>query len=556
MFKVTINNETKEYNEKVTLDELASIYKPKALVAKVNNRLRELTYYVNYDCTVELLDITDSEGMRVYESTLKYLVIMALENLYPGISIRFNQTVSRSLSCSILTKTIKVSRLFLEKLDQELKRIVSLDLPITRKKMTKEEAKEFYRLKGYTDKAEVLDYRQEDYVNQHICGEYSNYMFGYVASHTGLITDFKFKIYYPDFLIQYPRAEVGGAIPEFEESPIFGQMIKEAQDWSQMIKCNRLPLLNQYATNRKVVDLVNICETRHNNMLAELGEIIKMRSDTIRLICIAGPSSSGKTTFSHRLRIELLSRGIKTIKISMDDYYKDRENCPIDENGDYDFEHVNALDIDLFSEHILNLIDGEEIERSHFDFKTGKRLVDEKLKIDDKTVIIVEGIHALNEEVTKLIPKHQKFKIYICPMPQINIDNHNPIRVTDIRLLRRIVRDYKFRKTNPSQTIAMWPSVRRGEFKWIYPFQECADYVFNTELTYELAVLKKYAMDALSMIKPDDEYYIQANRLVKFLKYVRDIDDRYVPCNSILKEFIGGSIFYDEDGKDYYKGSE
>ena len=555
MFKVTINNIEHQYEEKVTLDELAKIYNPNALCATVNNRLRELTYYVNYDCTVEFLDLHDSEGVRVYESTIKYLVIMALENLYPGISIRFNQLVSRSLSCSILTKNIKVSRLLLEKLDQELRRIVNADYPIYRNKITKEEAQELYKNKGYTDKAEVLDYRSENYVNQHICNGYSNYMFSYLASHTGVIKDFKLRIYYPDFLIQYPRSEFGGQIPEFEEAPIFDQMIKEASDWSHMIKCDRLPLLNKYATERAVVDLVNICETRHNNMLAEVGEIIKMRSDSIRLVCIAGPSSSGKTTFSHRLRIELLSRGIKTVKISMDDYYKDRENCPVDENGDYDFEHVNALDIDLFSEHILNLIDGEEIERAHFDFKTGKRVFDEKLKIDDKTMIIVEGIHALNEEVTKLIPKHQKFKIYICPMPQINIDNHNPIRATDIRLIRRIVRDFKFRKTNPSKTLSMWPSVRRGEFKWIYPFQECADYVFNTELTYELAVLKKYAMDSLLLIKPDDEYYIQANRLVKFLKYVRDIDDKYVPCNSLLIEFIGGSVFYDEDGKDYYKGN-
>ena len=554
MFKVTINNKTYEYESKVTLDELAQIHNPNALCATVNNRLRELTYYVNYDCTVELLDINDAEGVRVYESTIRYLVIMALENLYPGISIRFNQSVSRSLSCSILTPNIKVSRLFLEKLTQELNRIVSLDLPITRKKLTKEEAKELYIKKGYLDKAEVLEYREEEYVNQHLCGEYSNYMFGYLASHTGVIKDYKLKIYYPDFIIQYPRSENNGKIPEFEESPIFGQMIKESDNWSKMIKCDRLPLLNKYATERAVVDLVNICETRHNNMLAEVGEIIKMRSDSIRLICIAGPSSSGKTTFSHRLRIELLSRGIKTIKISMDDYYKDRENCPIDENGDYDFEHVNAIDIDLFTEHILGLIDGEEIEKTHFDFKLGKRVVDEKIKIDEKTVIIVEGIHALNEEVTKLIPKHQKFKIYICPMPQINIDNHNPIRATDVRLIRRIVRDYKFRKTDPSKTLAMWPSVRRGEFKWIYPFQEAADFVFNTELTYELAVLKKYALASLSQIKPDDEYYIQANRLVKFLKYVRDIDDKYVPCNSILKEFIGGSVFYDEDGKDYYEG--
>ena len=550
MFKVTINNNTYEYNDKITLTELAKEFKPNAIVAKVDNRLRELTYYVNYDCKVEFLDLESSDAALVYESTLKYLVIMALENLYPGISVRFNQCVSRSLSCSILTKNIHITRLFLEKLEIELRRIIDADYPIVRYKMSIEEAKEFYKEKGYTDKAEVLEYRKENYVNQHECNGYINYMFGYLAPRTGLIKEFKLKLYYPDFIIQYPRAEANGTIPEFESSPVFGRMLKDAQDWATLCQANRLPLLNKYATERAVVDLVNMCETRHNNMLAELGEIIKLKSDTLRLICIAGPSSSGKTTFSHRLRIELLSRGLKTVKISMDDYYLPKNKCPIDEFGELDLEHVNALDLDLFNENLLSLIEGETIYRPIYNFQTGNRENGDPIKVSEDTIIIIEGIHALNEEVTKLIPKHQKFKIFISPNAQINIDNHNPIRATDIRLLRRIVRDLKFRGTDPSDTFKMWGSVRRGEFRWIYPFQEEADYVFNTELLYELCVLKKYALSALEKLNRNDEYFIQANRLVKFLKYVNDIDDKYVPNNSLLREFIGGSCFYGDDGSD------
>lgn len=546
MFTITMNNKQNTYENKITLNDLAKEFKEDAIVAKVDNRLRELNYYINYNCEVELLNLSNFDAVRVYETSLRYLIIMALENLHPGIMVRFNQCISRSLSCTILSPEIKVSKVFLESLEKEMERLVSLDLPIQRNSITKAEAKNLYTQKGYHDKVEVLHYREDDKVNFYKCGDYCNYMFGYMVPRTGLLSKFKLKIYLPGFIVQFPRAECGGEIPEFDESPAFGKMIIESQKWSEMCKCNRVPLLNQYATQKSVVDLVSICETKHNNMLAELGAIIKDNSDNIRLICIAGPSSSGKTTFSHRLRIELMSKGLKPIKISMDDYYNDKASCPRDENGELDLEHVNALDLELFNEHLLSLIQGEEIAQPVFDFRIGKRIPGAKLKIDEDTIVIIEGIHALNEDVTKLIPKHQKFKIYISPLSQINIDNHNPISATEIRLLRRIVRDKKYRKTDPSATFAMWPSVRRGEFRWIYPYQEEADFVFNTELTYELGVMKKYAIDALNSIGRNDEYFIQANRLVKFLKYIRDIDDRYVPCNSLLREFIGESCFYDD----------
>ena len=240
-----------------------------------------------------------------------------------------------------------------------------------------------------------------------------------------------------------------------------------------------------------------MCESKHNNMLSELGQIIKDNIDNIKIIAIAGPSSSGKTTFSHRLRIELLSRGIKPVKISIDDYYLDRNQAPKDEYGNPDLEHIEALDLELFNQHLLALIQGEEVQLPHFDFKIGKRVPGEKIRIDEHSPIIIEGIHALNHRLTSSIPKYQKFKIYISPLWQINIDNHNPINATDIRMLRRMVRDYKYRNTTPQKTIGMWSSVRKGEFRWIYPFQEEADYIFNSELTYELGVLKKYAFTSI-----------------------------------------------------------
>ena len=542
MFKVVIENKEYTFDDKITLVDLAKKLNKKSYVALVNNRIRELNFYINFDCEVEFLDHNHFEAVKVYETSLRYLIIMALENLYQNVKVKFTQCVSRSIACEVKDAGVVDSK-FIEKLQVEMKRIVDLDLPIVRRTVSKEEAFEIYNKKGYFDKVEVLKYREEETVNIYECGNYTNYLYGYMVPSTGCLKDFKLKLYHPGFIVQFPRAEEKGEIPPFESSLSFGRMLKDASKWSNSIDCSSIAMLNEYAKDKEVIDLVNVCETKHNNMLAELGKKIKDDIENIRLICIAGPSSSGKTTFSHRLRIELLSKGIKPVKISMDDYYLNRDLAPKNEDGTPDLEHVNALDLELFNEQLLALIEGEEVILPIFNFKTGKREWGEKLKISKESPIIIEGIHALNEEVTKLIPKHQKFKIYISPTPQINIDNHSPISTTEIRLLRRVVRDCEFRKTRPSDTFAMWPSVRRGEFKWIYPFQEEADYIFNTELTYELGVMKKYAVPVLKSIGKDDEYYVQANRLIKFLKYIKDIDDKYVPCNSLLREFIGGSSF-------------
>ena len=545
MFKVIVDNKEFQFEEKITLVELAKQLNKEAYVAVVNKRLRELNFYLNFNCEVEFLDLNNFEAVKVYETSLRYLIIMAIENLYPNAKVNFTQCVSRSIACTVNGLGVRIDNKFLNQLESEMRRLVELDLPIERESISKDEAIRIYTEKGYLDKVEVLKYRDEETSHIYKCGNYVNYLFGYMVPSTGCLKYFNLNLYHPGFTVQFPRAEEKGEIPTFEVSTSFGKMLNDAKKWANTCECTNIPDLNKYATSANLVDLVTMCETKHNNMLAELGEIIKSDIENIRLICIAGPSSSGKTTFSNRLRIELMSKGIKPVKISMDDYYLERKYAPKDIDGKPDLEHVGALDLDLFNEHLLALIEGQEVQLPVFNFQTGKREWGEKFKVDPKSPIIIEGIHALNEAVSKLIPKHQKFKIYISPTQVVNIDNHNPISSTEIRLLRRVVRDLQFRKTSPSQTFSMWPSVRRGEFKWIYPFQEDADYIFNTELSYELCVMKKYAMAALSTLTKDDEYYIQANRLIKFLKYIKDIDDKYVPCNSLLREFIGGSCFYE-----------
>ncbi|MFA7020744.1 MAG: nucleoside kinase, partial [Bacilli bacterium] len=290
-----------------------------------------------------------------------------------------------------------------------------------------------------------------------------------------------------------------------------------------------------------------LLQSRHNRMLIEIGDMIEEDIDTIRLICIAGPSSSGKTTFSNRLRVELLSRGIKPIRLSIDDYYLPKHEVPKDENGEPDLESINALDVELFNQNMLDLISGKEVQLPRFDFQQGKRISGRKLQVPVNQPIIIEGIHALNDLLTINIPKHQKFKIYISPQAQINFDNHNPMSLTDLRLLRRIVRDKKYRNASAEETMSMWPSVRKGEFTWIYNTQEGANYVFNSLLSYELSVMKKYAMPLLSNIDTNSVYFPVAERLIRLLKYFDDMPDEWVPNNSLLREFIGGSCYANVD---------
>lgn len=545
MFKVEINNNIYEYEDKITLEEIARKLNIQCYAATVNNRIRELTYYLNYDCKVEFYDLTETEAVRVYQNTLRYIISMALKRIDVNAVLKFNDYVSRSFIGVINNLSFKYNQDFLNKLIEEVDFIIKQNYPIIRMKGDKEQVLEIYKKEGYFDKYNVLQFREDNEVNYYKCDGYIDYMYGYMLPSTGYINDYIIKMHYPGFILQYPRAEFGGKIPPFKDDPSFSRMIKEALDWRQICGVDNIASMNSFTNTKDYIRFVNMCETKHNNMLAELGLRIKEKINDIKLICVAGPSSSGKTTFTNRLKIELMTRGINPVMISMDDYYVDRDATPLDENGKPDYESIYALDIDLFNKQLVSLIQGEEVVLPCFDFKEGVRKRGKCVKLEKNQPLLIEGIHALNELVTSLIPKHQKFKIFISPNPQLNIDDRNPIMATDLRLLRRIVRDAHSRKTSPAKTFSMWDSVRKGEFKWIYPWQNEADYVFNSELTYEIMVMKKYAVPALQTVGGNDEYFIQANRLLKFLKYIKDIDDKYVPCNSILREFIGDSCFYD-----------
>lgn len=543
-FNITFNGQKTTYSKPVSVLDIVGGDK-NIVCAYVNNRVRELTYILEKDAVVVPLTTKDRDAKQTYEASLRFLVAMAMHNIHPEASVRFSYNISRAVFMQILTPGVVANNTLVKELKEEMDRIIAADYPLVRSILSKEEARKILEKEGFTDKLEILDYRPEKTCHLYDCNGYKNYMYNRMVPSTGYINKWKIRYYHPGVLIQYPREELKGEIPEFEDSPTFGKTLKRAHEWAVATRFDSIVNINHRIECDGDIDVITLGEQRHNRQLCELGELIEGDIENIRLICIAGPSSSGKTTFANRLRIELLSRGIDPIRISMDDYYLSRENAPKDENGEPDLESVEALDIELFNQNMADLIAGEEVQLPKFDFKAGHRVPGRKLKVPENQPIIIEGIHALNDRMTESIPQHQKFKIFIAPQAQINIDNHNPLSLTDLRLLRRIVRDYQFRGSSALETMSMWASVRKGEFKWIYRTQEGANYVFNSYLPEELSVMKKYAMPLLQAIEQENPYFPVAERLIRMLKFFNDMEDKWVPCNSILREFIGGSCYAD-----------
>ena len=546
--KITINGKTLDVAEKIRVLDLIEGDKYQYQAARVNNRIRELNYKIPSDADVELLTLKDRESTTIYQATLRYLIIMAVKRLYPFARIIFNYSVSRSIFATIPNFNGPFRQSDLDSIQAELDKIIAADIPIVRSSVTKEEAKQYYTENGFKNKAKILEYRTDDTVHMYECDGYKNYMFGYMLPSTGFIKAYRLQLYAPGFMIQYPRSEINGEIPKFKDERVLRDALRDANKWGNITKAGYIYQMNRIIEQGKALEFINLCETRHNNQFVKLGEAIAAEINRVRLIAIAGPSSSGKTTFTNRLKIQLRSFGIDPLMISIDDFYRvDRDNIPLDEFGKPDFEHIDSLDRELFDKVMYKLIAGEEVALPHYSFKDKARTFGEPIKLNPDQPIMIEGIHALNDMLTPSIDNELKFKVYIAPQVQLHIDDHNPIPMTDVRLLRRMVRDNATRHTPCEKTLDMWSNVRKGEFQWIYPHQATADFVFNSVLSYEFCVMKKHALPLLEAVPTDSPYFIQANRLIKFLKYFKDISDNWIPCNSILREFVGGSIFYTED---------
>ena len=537
-----INNEKKEFSKPVKLIEIAG---KEDCCAKVNGTIRDLNYIVKNDCEIEFLNIVDSpDAVRIYEATLRYLVVMAIYNLYGKADVRINYTVSMALYVDLSKMDVTLDDSEVEKIKKEMDRLIKADLPLNRLSIKKEDAIEIYTKQNMMDKVSILKYRKEDHVNIYECKGFYNYMYMNMMPRTSYVKAFKLFSYFPQMILQYPRSETKGKIPAFDfEQVKYSKVLFKAKNWAKKNDIANVYNLNERVMHESAAEFINLCEFKHNRTLVRIGDKIEDRKEEIKLVAVSGPSSSGKTTFATKLKVELMSRGFKPIMISLDNYYLDNKDIPMDEFGEKDFETIDALDIDRFNKDMISLMSGKETEIPIFNFVTQKRDGYKIITPEEHAIVIIEGIHALNEKLTRSIPRDSKYKIFISPQQQINIDENNPVRITDIRLIRRAVRDHLYRNYDVSQTLDIWPSVRRGEFKWIYNCQEDADYIFNTELAYELCVLKKYALPLFLTVKREDKDFANANRIVKFLKYFVTIDESLVPNNSILREFIGGSCF-------------
>ncbi len=525
-----------------TLKKLSQDMHPNALCARVNGRLRELNYRLKGRQEIIFLDLSSRDAMRIYETSLRYMILKILFEKDPNIKVKFDYSISRSIYMSISgnKNNVDISSF----LNRKLKDLSEQAIPIERITKTTKEIKKLYLDNNMTHKVKIFKYRDDEFSRVYKCEKYFNYLYGYMVPDTSYIKNFNVFSYNNGFIIQYPRSDLNGNIPVFKEEDKYKISLKKAAFWSKIINGDTIDRINDYSSSKiKSVSFIQMCESKHSSMLYELGHEISIRYDQLKLIAIAGPSSSGKTTFARRLEIELLSKGLNPIRISIDDYYLHPNEVPKDEKGKPDLEHINALDVIRFNNDIKSLINGETVLLPHFNFHTKQREKGKTLKLKKDQVILIEGIHALNEKLTSSISREKKYLIYISPQTQLHIDRESPIKSSDIRLLRRIVRDCVYRNTSAEETIAMWPSVRKGEFRWIYGNQKYADYIFNSELTYELSVLKKHAIKRLKIIDDSSPQFMKANYLLKFLKYIREIDNSFVPNQSLIREFIGGSVF-------------
>ena len=527
----------------VTLETLMNDHHMFGYCAKVNGRLKELSHVVQGQQHIVFLHLDHDEAMRVYETSLRFLIVYAAYLIDPNIQITFNYSISRSIYLDVEKSSTPLTTFF-EQLKTTLKQIIERNEPIQRIQMSKEEAKHYYDTHGLSYKTELFEIRKETLINAYQINDYINYLYGYMVPASGYIKDYELFIYKNGLMLQYPRAEFGAKIPPFKDDYVYKNALKSIAQWAKIIQGDTIDKVNKYAAHRSTsVSLIQMSESKHSAMLYELAEDIALRYHDLKLIGIAGPSSSGKTTFARRLQIELQARGLSPVAISIDDYYLHPDEVPKNEDGSPDLEHIESLDLVQFNHDLKSLIEGKEVTLPHFDFKTKSRKQGKTLQLNQNEVILIEGIHALNQRLTETLTRDLKYFIYIAPQTQLHIDKHTPIRVSDMRLLRRIVRDAVYRDTSAEETMDMWASVRQGEFKWIYDHQQHADYTFNSELAYELAILKKHAIHRLESIDRHSPYFMKANYLLKFLKYFKDIDDALVPNHSLIREFIGGSVF-------------
>lgn len=545
---VTLNTKKYEIEKKTTLFELSKMfekdYTSTIVAASVNNDIRQLSYEITEDADIRFIDLTDEDGKRIYRRSLYFIFIKAVNEIFPERNAVVSHPMSNGVYCEI-NGSEALTEMDVEKVEERMKEIVAEAIPFEKKVVTTEEARELYKKTGRLDKYEVLEHRQKPYVTVYNCGGYEDYYYGYMVPDTGYITCFKLRYHQPGVVIQFPSKSNPEVLADFEEQKKLFKVFIEYKKWVRILGVENVGAINDIIKAGEIGDLIRVSEALQEKKIAEIADKITNSEEEKRIVLISGPSSSGKTTFANRLGIQLRVNGFVPRTISLDNYFVDRESTPRDEDGDYDFEALEAIDIKLFNQHLSALLEGHEVEIPLYNFETGSREpVGERMVMNKNTILVIEGIHGLNDRLTASISPENKYKIYVSALTSMNIDDHNRIPCTDTRIIRRIVRDNQFRGCSAINTINRWPSVRRGEEKNIFPFQENADVMFNSSLVYELCLLKTYAEPLLMQLGPENERYSEVKRLIEFLSYFLPIDAKDIPNNSIVKEFIGGSCFF------------
>lgn len=539
------NGEIREFTPGTTLQEMYEAFSLAfpygAVSARVNNKVEGLSFKVYNHKDVEFLDIASDSGMRTYVRTLFLILTKSVADLYAEGKIVIEHPISKGYFCSLRIGRI-ITQEDADAIKARMNELISANIPIENISVPTEEALEHFARVGRNDVVKLLETSGKVYTSLYKLADTTDYYYGSLLPSTKHIHLFDLQLYHDGLLLRVPNRYNPGALEEIVRQDKMLEVFSDHHDWQEILGINTVGDFNTACQLGRTTDLINIAEALQEKRIAGIADDIHRKG--ARIVLISGPSSSGKTTFSKRLSIQLMTNGLHPVALSLDDYFVNRELTPLDENGEYDFESLYAVDLSYFNTQLNALLLGEEVELPRFDFTTGQRVLNgQRLRIDAHTVLIIEGIHALNPELTSHIPDEDKYKVYVSALTSIMLDEHNYIPTTDNRLLRRILRDYKYRNYSAESTISRWPSVRKGEDKWIFPYQEHADAMFNSALLFELAVLRSHLIPILERVKENSPEYSEAYRLRKFLQYFEPIPDKDLPPTSLLREFLGGSSF-------------
>lgn len=543
--KITINDKEFYVKRKTTLAEIAnefqSNYHHPILIAKVNNTLKELNYEITKPKNIEFLDLTSREGNKIHVNALIFILVVSIKELYGAkYDIRVQHSIDKGL---YIETNFEITEKRLNDIKEKMNKIIAEERPITKLNVDRLEARDYFSKIGDKAKVNILKYTTNTYITLYKLGEYYDYFYTKMPINTKQVPEFDLTYLQNNGLVlRFPTVYINNQIKDYENHPNMFRVFNECHAWGELMHIKNAADLNALVSTGKVEELIRISETKQSNELLQLAEKIYNNKD-LKIVLLAGPSSSGKTTTSKKLCMFLRSFGVNPAVISMDDYFVEREETPLNEEGKPDYECLEAVDLKLFDNQIEKILKGEEVVTPTYNFLTGNKEYNNKIKLGNNDVLVIEGIHALDKRVLTNISKNKIFRIYISALTELNIDNHNYISTTDNRLLRRIIRDNKTRGHGVQRTISTWPDVRSGEEKYIFPYQDNADYTFNSALIYEIGVLKTYAEPLLYAVDPSDSCYEEAKRLINFLGFFLPIPADAIPKDSILREFVGGSFF-------------